>query len=250
MPAPEEGGQLSREPCRFLGPQRGTLKIAQTMAVLRGMPSSPSTSGLVAAALFALVAISGLARPATAEAQNDAFNDTETRRLQRGQLVTRVREERRGDLLLIGGTSFQVLNAPADTVWRAIRDTQAYRHYLPQVDRVRSLGTSGETETVRISHRQGPLEAAYHLRVTFSDNLKTAQFRVDPRRANDVREGWGYLRVQPYGANRSMVTWAILADVGSGIAIGLMRSEIREWILQVPRLMRDYLGWARPRYEQ
>ncbi len=199
---------------------------------------------------MALIA-AGLFGPApAARAQNGAFNDTETRRLQRGELVIREREERRGNLLLIGGTSFQVVNAPADTVWRAIRDTQAYRHYLPRVDRVRVVGTTGQTETVRISHRQGPLEAAYHLRLTFSDNLKTAQFRVDPARHNDIREGWGYLRVQPYGRNRSMVTWAILADVGSGIAVGLMRAEVREWILQVPRLMRDYLGWARRRYEQ
>ncbi|MBW2460659.1 MAG: SRPBCC family protein [Deltaproteobacteria bacterium] len=197
---------------------------------------------LIAAGLFGPVS--------AARAQNGAFNDTETRRLQRGELVTRAREERRGNLLLVGGTSFQVVNAPADTVWRAIRDTRAYRHYLPQVDRVRVVGTAGETETVRISHRQGPLEAAYHLRLTFSDNLQTAQFRVDPARDNDIREGWGYLRVQPYGPDRSMVTWAILADVGSGIAMGLMRAEVREWILQVPRLMRDYLGWARPRYEQ
>jgi len=197
---------------------------------------------LIAAGLFGPVS--------AARAQDGAFNDAETRRLQRGELVTRVREERRGNLLLIGGTSFQVVNAPADTVWRAIRDTRAYRHYLPQVDRVRVVGAAGQTETVRISHRQGPLEAAYHLRLTFSDNLKTAQFRVDPARDNDIREGWGYLRVQPYGRNRSMVTWAILADVGSGIAVGLMRAEIREWILQVPRLMRDYLGWARRRYEQ
>jgi len=193
--------------------------------------------------------LSGLFGPTAARAQSGGFDTSETQRLQRGELVTRPREEQRGELLLMGGTSFQVVNASADTVWQAIRDTRAYRHYLPQVERVRTMSATGQTKLVRISHHRGPFRAAYDMRLTFSDNLKTLQFRIDPRGDNDVREGWGYLRVQPYGRNRSMVTWAILADVGSGIAIGLLRAEVRRWILEVPRLLRTYMGWAHDRYE-
>ncbi len=45
-----------------------------------------------------------------------------------------------------------------------------------------------------------------------------------------------------------MVTWAILADVGRGLAVGLLREEIQRWILKVPFLLKGYLGWAAERY--
>jgi hypothetical protein len=150
----------------------------------------------------------------------------------------------------VGGTSFQIIDEPIEVVWAAVKDSRAYRHYLPEVHRVRTAerGRRGRGRIIEVLHKRGPLEASYFLRLDFSDNLHTAQFRVDPSRDNDVREGWGYIRVQAYGERRSMITWAILADVGSGLAVGLVRDEIQRWILQVPLLMKRYLGWAAERY--
>ncbi len=198
----------------------------------------PLLAALLLGALFA----SG------AEAQG--FSASETRRLRRGRLVTRPETQRRGDLLLVGGTSFQVIDEPIEVVWAAIKDTNAYRHYLPEVERVRTVsrGRNGRGKVISVLHKRGPLEASYHLRLDFSESRHTAQFRVDSGHDNDVREGWGYIQVQAYGEHRSMVTWAILADIGSGIAIGLLREEIQRWILQVPLLMKRYLGWAADRY--
>jgi hypothetical protein len=189
--------------------------------------------------------------PSWAEAQGtEPFSASETRRLRRGRLVSRPETRRRGDLLLVGGTSFQIIDQPVDVVWAAVKDSRAYTHYLPEVHRVRTVarGRNGRGRVIEVLHKRGPLEASYHLRLDFSDNLHTAQFRIDPTRDGDVREGWGYIQVQAYGESRSMVTWAVLADVGSGLAVGLLRGEIQDWILKVPFLMKRYLGWAADRY--
>jgi hypothetical protein len=223
------------------------LKIRPIMAVSVGMQRRLTLT----AAVFTL--LSGLFPVGVVEAQSAApFTASETRRLRRGRLVTRPEEQRRGDLLLVGGTSFRIVDHPPDVVWRAVQDSRAYRYYLPEVHRVSvvSRGTSGRGRVIRVLHKRGPLQAGYHLRLDFAGNVRTAQFRIDSTRDNDIREGWGYVRVQAYGENRSMVTWGILADVGSGLAVGLLRSEIQRWILEVPSLLSNYLGWAADRYER
>lgn len=219
------------------------------MAVSQKMRLPPFGSWVLLVALAA--GVSG-ASPATASAQSEgAFSASETRHLRRGRLVRRPREERRGNLLLIGGTSFMLIDQPPEVVWRAIRDSRAYQHFLPQVHNVRTIvrGRSGRGRIIRVMHKQGPLEAHYHLRLDFAASVKTVQFRIDSTHDNDVREGWGYIRVQAYGSGRSMVTWAILADVGTGLAVGLVRGEIQRWVLEVPSLLSRYLGWAADRYE-
>jgi carbon monoxide dehydrogenase subunit G len=189
--------------------------------------------------------------PTMASAQSSgAFTSAESRRLRRGELVVRPESRRRGGLLLIGGTSFQIIDQPPEVVWAAVRDTRAYAHFLPQVDGVRLVdrGSRGQGRVIRVTHREGPIEGHYYLRLDFANTIQTVQFRIDAGRDNDVRDGWGYIKVQPYGNGRSMVTWAILADIGSGIAVGLVRGEIRAWILAVPRLLSNYLDWASGRY--
>jgi len=225
-----------------------SLKIPETLAVSWAMRRSPAMAGPI---LLGLLLLGCLLEVPVAEAQSSApFSASETRRLRRGRLVTRPEERRRGNLLLIGGASFRIVNHPPDVVWAAVRDSRAYHHFLPEVHRVRVVarGSRGRGRVIRVTHKQGPLEASYHLRLDFVGSLQTVQFRIDSERDNDVREGWGYIRVQPYGEGRSMVTWGILADVGSGLAVGLVRDEIQRWILEVPTLLSNYLSWARDRY--
>src|ERR1044071_6315105 len=79
--------------------------------------------------------LSGASAPffSTAHAGVDStrFTAEETRRLDAGQLVFRRMVKNQGRLRLMGGSSWQVIDARPDVVWRALLDTPRYRRMMP-----------------------------------------------------------------------------------------------------------------------
>src|SRR5689334_14191917 len=78
--------------------------------------------------------------------------------LEAGALVSRPQAERRGSLDLIGGTSYQVINAPLRVVWSALLDTQYYPRMMPQVLEARLVESKDCERTVFMRQGAGPLE--------------------------------------------------------------------------------------------
>jgi len=178
-----------------------------------------------------------------------AFSPEERRRLRAGELVMRRETEMRGELRLIGGTSFQVVDAPPDAVWEAVLDTARYPRFLPRVADATLVRDASGRRLVRIHHEQGPIEASYHVNIRFASARRMAQFRIDRSHPGAIRDGWGFFIVQPHGEGKSMVTFGIMADVGSGVVSGLLRPRVHEWMLRVPEQLRDYVeGSGRSRY--
>jgi hypothetical protein len=185
----------------------------------------------------------------SALAQEGAFTGTERARLARGEIVTRRTTEQRGGLRLIGGTSWQVIDAPPSAVWEAALDTPRYNHLFPEVDDARVVERASNRRVVRLHHERGPIELDYHLELTFLDSQRLARFRVDPTRPHAIRDAWGFFSIRPYAGGKSIVTWGILADVGTGLVTGLLRPTVHEWMLLVPRTMKRFIeGSGRPRY--
>src|SRR5688500_7536660 len=77
------------------------------------------------ASLIAL-SVSLVHAPAGARDAAAELSSEELSKLERGELVVRATSERRGELRLIGGTSFQVVSAPPEVVWQALLDTPYY----------------------------------------------------------------------------------------------------------------------------
>ena len=188
--------------------------------------------------------------PSVAAAQSGGtFTAAERAALARGQLVTRREARRRGNLLLIGGTAWQVINAPPEAVWRAVLDTPRYNRMLPEVVEARQVQERDGSRLVYIRHQQGPLSASYHIQLQYVPGQRVAQFRVDRSRPHAIREGWGFFNVQPYQGNRTLISYGIMADVGSGIFGGLFRPRIHEWMLRVPETVKRFVeGAGRARY--
>jgi hypothetical protein len=70
------------------------------------------------------------------------------------------------------------------------------------------------------------------------------RFRLDRSRPSSIRDAFGELRVTPYPQGRSVVSLAILADVGEGLVAGLVRSNVHEWMLRVPAQLKKYVEKA------
>ena len=205
-------------------------------------------------ALFAAVVVGPFAVRAQGDGLRRSLTDSELRRLERGRLVTRRTSERRGELLLIGGTSYQVIDLAPDEVWRAVSDRPRYlRQMLPQTQRMRELRHTETTRTMRVRHEYGIVSATYAVTFSYDADAKTVIFRLANDRPRDLRAGWGFIKLRPWGDNgeQTLVSFGMMADVGTGIISGALRPTLHEWMLKVPWTMKQYLeGSGRSRYER
>jgi hypothetical protein len=186
-------------------------------------------------------------------AQEGGFTSTERSTLARGDLVTRPHRETREGRLLVGGTSYQVIDRPRADVWRAIHDVGAWRNMLPQTAETRLDSAHGDQELVFVRHAYGLIQASYTLRVSFAEHSHRATFDVEQSRPHDVRSAHGFLEVRHYpnDPERCLLVWALLADPGDNPLVTVLVPEIQSWSLRVPTTMRNYLqGSGRALYQE
>ncbi|MBI2893512.1 MAG: SRPBCC family protein [Deltaproteobacteria bacterium] len=174
-------------------------------------------------------------------ADQGSFTPAELRQLRRGELVMRPTAVHRGDLDLVGGTSWQAIDAPADVVWETLLDTSRYARFLPSVTDARLLTDEGRRRVVWLRHDYAVIDASYCLVATLDPERRSASFRVDTSRPRAIRAGWGFFTVRPLGERRSVVSYGILTDMGSGLAAGLLAPTIRDWMLRVPETVKEYV---------
>ncbi|MFI5308854.1 MAG: hypothetical protein ACHQ53_15965, partial [Polyangiales bacterium] len=120
-------------------------------------PTVPIALGLFAACL---VGPAG----AVADGKDDAaFTRDELSQLQRGQLVVRARTQRSAGGVMMGGTSWQVIDASQEVVLQALLDTRHYQRILPQVSEARLVQTRGDARTVFVRHRGLIVHPSYYI---------------------------------------------------------------------------------------
>lgn len=191
----------------------------------------------------ALVALPSLAGAQLREALRRPLSARERARLEEGETVARAVTERRGPLRLMGGTSYQVIDAPPDVVWAHLNsDSDEYRHMLPKVEQVRELDRDGDRQRrIRFEHRVGPIRAHYVMRLTYDQERRVAQFRLDETEPHTIRAGWGFLRVRSWPGNRTLVSFGSLVDVGRGLVTDVIRPTLQYWILRIPWTLKRHV---------
>jgi ribosome-associated toxin RatA of RatAB toxin-antitoxin module len=159
-----------------------------------------------------------------------------------GGLVSRPQAERRGTLDLIGGTSYQVIDAPLRVVWSALLDTQYYPRMMPQVAEARLVEEADDHRTVFIRQGAGLLERAYYLTVRVSEGQRDISFRVDERRPHDLRAAWGFYQLRPYAeGNKTLLSYGVMADLNVGVLGSWFRDDVQEWLLKVPWTVKRFV---------
>ncbi len=201
--------------------------------------------------LLGLLAVAPLLPPAQVDADGiQGLDATERTQLQRGEIVLRRVFRRLGERKLFGGASWQVVDRPLEEVWAALLDVEHYGKMLPQVHRARLVARDGKTRIVRIEHGNSWLHVRYHVRMTPRSERHEMLFQLDPNRPSDLRAAWGFIRLTPWDAGRTLVSFGAMADMGSGLISGALRPLVHEWMLKVPWTLKKYLerGAGRHRY--
>lgn len=162
------------------------------------------------------------------------FSADERARLVKGQLVTRPITERRAGLRLIGGSSWQLIDATPAAVFRVLHETRFYPRLLPAVSDAKLVSMEGNLRRVRIEHKKGPLGVAYRLALQFDPARRDITFKLNDRLDSGMRAAWGFLTVHPYGPTQSLLAYGVMADPGDGLLVSMVRGTIHEWLMKVP----------------
>lgn len=161
--------------------------------------------------------------------------------LSRGQLVTRESTARRGRFQLMGGTSYQVIDAPLSHVWATLLDTSSYPHMLPQVTRARLVSKRDGHRVVYFEQGAGPLVVSNYVELKIDEGTHEIGFHLDRTRDNALEAAYGLYTLRKYGKGRTLLVYAVMADIGDGLLKSLVRDAVHEWMLKVPWTIRGYI---------
>jgi hypothetical protein len=180
---------------------------------------------------------------ARAGIDSSIFTPEEWQRLDHGQLVSRSMTRKQGSLKLMGGSSWQVVNAPPDAVWRALLDTSRYHKMMPQVLEARLVDNKDNVRTVFLRQGQkGLAEARYYLKVHVHEDRRDLTFAIDDKKPHKLlRAAFGFYTVRPYPGDKTLLAYGVMADLEGGLLAGLMRGSVHEWMLRTPSLVKGFL---------
>ena len=183
---------------------------------------------------------------------SSSFTAEEWRKLEAGELVLRPSSRQQGGKRLMGGSSWQMIDAAPEAVWRALLDTSHYHKMMPQVLEARVVGKQDNVRTVFLRQgAEGWVEAKYYLRVSVHEERHDITFTVDDSKPREVlRSAWGFYTVRPYRDGRTLLAYGVMADIGTGFMAGVMRHNVHEWMLRTPWLIKRFVeGSGRKLYD-
>lgn len=171
----------------------------------------------------------------------DALTREELASLARGELVVRPVAERRGRFELMGGTSWQVIQASPNVVWQALLDTQHYPKMLPRVLEARLVIAAGDERTVFVRQGAAFVQTTYYLKLKHDEARGDVRFALDDTRPHGIAAAWGFYSVRPYRGGRTLLTYGIMADIGRGIVNFVIRETVHEWMLRTPWMVKRFV---------
>jgi len=197
----------------------------------------------------ALFALGLLAR--APEAHADRLTSLESEQLGRGETVIRENTWEPGySARYIGGVTYTVVDATATETSNILEDVATFRHVLPRTKRVKlvSVEPNGD-RLVELVQGNALVDAEYTLRVRTYPARREVRFWLETSRPHEIDDAFGYFRVEPLtgsvGEQRTLLTYAVLVDIGPGIVRDLFEERVRSALLSVPQLVRRYVAEVR-----
>ena len=140
-----------------------------------------------------------------------------------------------------GGIAYAVIPAPVGEVAAVLDDPATYSSILPMTLEARVL--SRRQPDLQLYLRQGGRlgSAAYVLQVR-RESQGLFRFWLDATQPHDIADLWGYFRVSPWGKNESLLTYAALVRLDTGLVKLLFKEAIRTQALGTPGLVRAYVN--------
>jgi hypothetical protein len=191
----------------------------------------------LAAAAVGLV----MARPALA----DSLTPEERARLNEGHVVRRDVAFELGDSRYVGGVAYVVIQAPMKDVADVLTDVSAYTKIFPLTAEAKEAGRRGGDRLITLKHWTRFATASYTVHVR-RESQGVVRFWMDASFPHDIKDCWGYFRLQPLSKAKTLVTYGAALDLGDGLTRMLFESLIQGHAMRTPELLRRYVE-SKPR---
>ena len=185
------------------------------------------------------------------DARADRLTSVESEQLGRGETVIRENTWEPGySARYIGGVTYTIVDATAAETSNILEDVNTFRHVLPRTKRVKlvSIEPNGD-RLVELVQGNALASAEYTLRVRTYPARREVRFWLETSRPHEIDDAFGYFRIEPLtgsvGEPRTLLTYAVLVDIGPGIVRDLFEERVRSALLSVPQLVRRYVAEVR-----
>jgi hypothetical protein len=75
----------------------------------------------------------------------------------------------------------------------------------------------------------------------FDEAQHEVRYRLDRRRAHDVRDGWGFVKLSPRPDGKTLVSYGAVVDPGNALLIAVFGSDLRQHLLDVPKQLKRWV---------
>jgi hypothetical protein len=198
-----------------------------------------AAAGTLWACLLAL-SLSGSLRAEDPHELSPALSRPEQSALEAGVLVSRALRFAHDGGSYVGGVSYQVVEVEPELVLAALSDVANWPEALPRTKSAKLLPVRDGLSRVELVQGGTLLEARYTVVLDRADGA-TIRFWLDPSQPHDIRDVWGFFRVQPLPGGRSLVTVGAALDLGDGLARMLFEDKIASMLLRAPRKIREFV---------
>jgi hypothetical protein len=195
-----------------------------------------------------LVAFTLAAASSSAEPAASALSKNERSRLEAGAMIARSLRFENAQGRYVGGVSYQIVEARPEVVLAALSDVSNWPAALPRTKAARLVSSADGLSRVELVQGTNLVDARYTVVLDRGD-AETIRFWLDPTQPHDIRDVWGYFRVQPMPGGRSLITVGAALDLGDGITRLLFEDKIARMMLRAPGQIRAFvepraLAWA------
>jgi hypothetical protein len=175
------------------------------------------------------------------EPPRHALTEGERAALVAGRTVGRpLRFSRKGGSY-VGGVAYQVVRATPGEVLRVLADASALPAALPRTERAELVSSHGRSARIELVQGKAPFVVKYTLHLEQDTSGESIRFWLDPTRPHDVKDVWGYFRVQQFGHQHTLVTMAVALDLGPGLPRMLFEDRVERAILRAPAKIRAFV---------
>jgi hypothetical protein len=141
----------------------------------------------------------------------------------------------------VGGVSYQVVDARPEMVLAALSDVANWPEALPKTKSARLVDSANGVSRVELVQGSTLVDARYALMLERASDGETIRFWLDPSRPHDIRDVWGFFRVQSFPGGRSLITVGAALDLGDGLARALFEDKIAHMVLHAPQKIRAFV---------
>jgi ribosome-associated toxin RatA of RatAB toxin-antitoxin module len=193
----------------------------------------------LAKVLLALLVLAALWIPGSAKA--DTFTADEQAALDRGEVVRHPLPSNPDTEGYLGGTSYAVIDAAPDVVWRAMQDIAAYPRIFPKTLSAEVISDRGSRKVVKMVQGNSWLSISFYVLYRVDEANRKISWSLIEDQPHDLADTRGYWQVQPYGEGQSLVTYVNVISIGTGAVLALFEEQIQNGLLGVPGNLRDWV---------